>query len=437
MGTSGFREHSLPQSEKVRAGAKPANCNSANRREHRRVLRASYSGNVSANTWQINLSSTAVQALVHGNDYTVTAVVSDTAGNPATPVSATLQVRLAPPDIPTINPTNTNSLTPTLGGSLQKETAQGSLAYIALDAGDTFTVTVGAQSYSLTVGVSSNGPLSYSTSSKNWSLVLPSGVISSEGVYEVGVSVNAAGYSAAKVDISSNELVIKTTLPDVIINTVALDDRLSALEHSASVTLTGTAQDLVPGGTNNTAVGRSLSVSLNGKTYAATVQANGSWSTLVAAADIVALTDGNTVASVSYTGLYGNTQTASKTFVVDTHAPSLSLTTPADILLSASELTSFSMAYSSTDTLSTPVVSAQIVNAFNAVQTGVSLSSAGNAITGDLSSLSDGVYTVEVRSTDAAGNVTLRSQTVTIDTSVPTATIVMTDTALKAGGYAS
>ena len=131
--------------------------------------------------------------------------------------------------------------------------------------------------------------------------------------------------------------------------------------------------------------------------------------------------------------IYGNTGTASRAFAVDTQAPALSLTTPADVLLSASELANFSMAYSSTDSASTPVVSVQIVNALNLVQTGLSLSTANNAVTGDLSSLSDGVYTLEVSSTDAAGNVSLRSQVVTIDKSAPTATIVLADSALKVG----
>jgi len=394
------------------------------------------SANVNPNTWQVQVSSAEVQALVHGNSYTLTVVVSDAAGNVAMPASANLQVRLAPPDIPTVNLVNTNSLAPTLGGGIQKESSPGTFVYIPLESGDAFSVTVGSQTYSLTLGagaVSSNGPLTYNTSSKSWSLVLPVGVINAEGGYDVAVSVNAAGYTTPKVDISSNELVIKTTPPVITIDVVSGDGRLNAMEHSGGVTLSGTVTDQLSGGAINTAVGRSLSVNLNGHAYTATVQLDGSWNTVVSATDIQTLSDGNEVVNVSYTGFYGNAAVASRTIMVDTLAPSLSLTTPADLLLSAPELTAFSMVYSSTDSLETPVVSVQIVNAFNVVQTAVGLSIVGNLISGDLSSLSDGVYTLQVSSSDGVGNVSTRSQSLTIDASAPTANIVMAESALKVG----
>jgi hypothetical protein len=71
-------------------------------------------------------------ALAHGNSYSITVSVSDTAGNPATPVSDTLEVRLAPPDIPTINVLNTNDTTPVISGKAQKENPNAANTYIAL-----------------------------------------------------------------------------------------------------------------------------------------------------------------------------------------------------------------------------------------------------------------------------------------------------------------
>jgi hypothetical protein len=76
----------------------------------------SYSASVVAATapatgrvWTLNVPKADMAALAHGNSYSVTANVDDTAGNPAPASVLTLQVRLAPPDVPTVQTLNTNN----------------------------------------------------------------------------------------------------------------------------------------------------------------------------------------------------------------------------------------------------------------------------------------------------------------------------------------
>jgi hypothetical protein len=217
---------------------------------------------------------------------------------------------------------NTNTLTPTVGGEIVKVAPNNAGQYVALDTNDAFTVTVGSGSYTFTVGGSSNpAGLSYNTSTQAWSLVVPAGVITVDGVYNVGVSVNAVGYAQPKVDVSVGELTIKRTAPVVSINTLAGDGLLNIAESGGSLTLSGSVLDAVPGGALNTAVGRTVTVSLNGQSYTATVQPNGSWTATVPAADVAALSDATETVQVAFDSLYGNSGSQSRDLELDLSAP--------------------------------------------------------------------------------------------------------------------
>ncbi|MFP1496416.1 Ig-like domain-containing protein [Escherichia coli] len=69
----------------------------------------------------------------------------------------------------------------------------------------------------------------------------------------------------------------------VSINTITADDVINAAEKGAALTLSGS--------TTGVEAGQTVTVISGGKTYTASVAANGSWSTAVPAADMAALRD--------------------------------------------------------------------------------------------------------------------------------------------------
>ncbi|PUE22799.1 hypothetical protein B9Z39_16885, partial [Limnohabitans sp. JirII-29] len=297
-----------------------------------------YTGTVTtANTWSVNIPEADMNALVHGNDYALRVNAQDLAGNDALAVSQTLQVRLAPPDTPTVNVVNTNSLTPTLSGSALKLTDPNdpNSVELPLQTGDAFTVTVHGASYTYTVGGGSNpSALSYDATAKTWSLALPAGVITADGSYDVAVSVSAMGYTVAN-DISSNELTVDRVAPALSINTFAGDNTLNAQEVTGNLTLSGT--------TDTSEAGRTVNIAgLSSGTYHATVQADGSWMVTVLAADLALLTDQSTL-TASLADVYGNTASATRSLGVDKVLPVVSSVT--DDLAGTANAATASVAY--------------------------------------------------------------------------------------------
>ncbi|WP_155483877.1 hypothetical protein, partial [Trabulsiella odontotermitis] len=73
---------------------------------------------------------------------------------------------------------------------------------------------------------------------------------------------------------------IDASLPGLRVDTVAGDDIVNTIEHSQNLIITGTSEGFTAGTT--------LTVSINGKTYQASVAADGTWSAAVPAADVSA-----------------------------------------------------------------------------------------------------------------------------------------------------
>nr|WP_250997059.1 hypothetical protein [Escherichia coli] len=75
-------------------------------------------------------------------------------------------------------------------------------------------------------------------------------------------------------------MAVDLTAPVISINTVSTDDRLNAAEQQQPLTLNGST---------SAEVGQTVTVTFGGKTYTATVAANGTWALNVPAADLAAL----------------------------------------------------------------------------------------------------------------------------------------------------
>jgi hypothetical protein len=130
-----------------------------------------------------------------------------------------------------------------------------------------------------------------------------------------------------------------------------------------------------------------------------------------------ALLDGSHTVTISVSDNDGNAATAkSTTYKVDTVAPTLNVTAPADKLITATA--SLTVSGKTNDTTSSPVTVVITLNGTN--QGTVTVATDGSfskAVT-----LKEGSNTLVVKATDAAGKASSITRTVTLDTSVPKVT---------------
>ena len=130
-----------------------------------------------------------------------------------------------------------------------------------------------------------------------------------------------------------------------------------------------------------------------------------------------ALSDGSHTVTITVSDNDGNAATAkSTTYKVDTVAPTLNVTAPADKLITASA--SLTVSGKTNDTTSSPVAVVITLNGTN--QGTITVASDGSfskAVT-----LAEGSNTLVVTATDSAGKASSLTRTVTLDTTVPKVT---------------
>ncbi|EOV9963191.1 Ig-like domain-containing protein [Citrobacter sedlakii] len=271
-----------------------------------------------------------------------------------------------------------------------------------VEAGQNVTVTFGNKTYTASVDTSGN-----------WTLVVPAADLATltDGNARVEASVsNTAGNSAS----ATHDYSVDTGAPVITISTIAADDILNATEAQA---------DLVISGTTNAPAGQVVTVTIGSNSYTAQVEANGSWSVTVPAADVPALSSGAVTATVSDAA--GNTGSASHTLTVDTAAPVVTINTVAtDDIINSAE-------HGQTQLVSGAVTGAAagdavVVTINNKTYTTV-VDASGNWSIGvpaaDITALNDGTTTVSVTVTNAAGNSGSATHDVNVNTAAPAITI--------------
>ncbi|WP_312269712.1 Ig-like domain-containing protein [Pseudescherichia sp.] len=112
---------------------------------------------------------------------------------------------------------------------------------------------------------------------------------------------------------SSQAFVVDTAVPTITLNSFAGDNVVNIDEKGVSQTISGTASE----------PGRDVQVTLNGKTYYATVSPQGEWTVTVPQSDVAGLTDGTYPLTASITDAAGNPQSTTQTVTVDASAPLL------------------------------------------------------------------------------------------------------------------
>ncbi|NAJ54030.1 Ig-like domain-containing protein, partial [Escherichia coli] len=231
------------------------------------------------------------------------------------------------------------------------------------------------------------------------------------------LTVEVAGQSSAGNPVSvSHPFTVDLTAVAISINTIASDDVINAAEKGTGLTLSGSTSGIESGHT--------VTVTFGGKTYTASVAANGSWSVTVPAADLATLPDGAANVQASVSSASGNSASATHAYSIDASAPTLTINTIAsDDILNATEAGS-PLPISGTSTAETGQTVTVTLNGENytgTVQTDGSWSV--SVPPADVSALTASNYTVSAAVSDKAGNPASVNHNLTVDTSVPVVTI--------------
>ncbi|WP_424647940.1 Ig-like domain-containing protein, partial [Enterobacter hormaechei] len=355
-----------------------------------------YTTTVSVNgSWTLNVPAADLAGLTDGS-VTVTASVSDKAGNPAS-VDHTLMVDVTVPTV-TIHTVAGDDVI-NVAEHKQAQIISGSATGAA--AGDKVTVTIGGQTYTTVLDAAGN-----------WSVGVPANVISglSDGTVTVTASVtDAAGNTGS----GTHNVTVDTGLPSVSFNAISDDNVLNAVEKGQDLSVSGTSANLTEGTV--------VTVILNGKNYTATTAADGTWSLTVPAADLAGLGQASYTLNATATNGVGNSVSNTANLLVDTALPTVTINTVAgDNVINAAEV-------AAGQTLSGTVANAEAGNTVTVTIGGHSytatvqnnLSWSVNVPSDVLTALGNGSLSVTATVTNGHGNTGTGEREIAIDANLP------------------
>ncbi|MGK3732786.1 Ig-like domain-containing protein, partial [Escherichia coli] len=253
--------------------------------------------------WSVGVPASVISGLADGT-VTISATITDSAGNSSTQTH-NVQVNTAAVSLSVSTISGDNLINAAEAGSALTLSGTGT----NFAAGIVVTVLLNGKGYSATI--QNNG---------SWSVNVPAADVAAlaDGTsYTVSASAqDSAGNSAT----ASRSVAVDLTAPVISINTVSTDDRLNAAEQQQPLTLNGST---------SAEVGQTVTVTFGGKTYTATVAANGTWALNVPAADLAALGQGAQTITASVNDRAGNLGQVTHTLTVDTVAPTVTIATVA------------------------------------------------------------------------------------------------------------
>ncbi|MGU5285129.1 Ig-like domain-containing protein, partial [Escherichia coli] len=261
----------------------------------------------------------------------------------------------------------------------------------------TNTVTLNGQNYTATTDASGN-----------WSTTVPASAVGALGEASYTVTANVTD-STGNSNSASHNVQVNTALPGVTINPVATDDIINAAESGVAQTISGQV--------TGAAAGDTVTVTLGGNTYTATVQANLSWSVSVPAADIQALGNGDLTVSASVTNQNGNTGSGTRDITIDANLPGLRVDTVAgdDVVNSIEHGQALVITGSSSGLTAGTALTVEINN----VTYGATVLADGTWSLGipaaDVSNWPAGTVDITVSGTNSAGTTSTITHPVTVD----------------------
>ncbi|HAL9285057.1 TPA: Ig-like domain-containing protein [Escherichia coli] len=350
-------------------------------------------------SWSLTLPASDLTALAN-NGYTLTATVSDLAGNPGS-ASKGVTVDTTAPVISfnTVAGDDVINNVEHTQAQIISGTATGAVA------GDRLVVTIAGQQY-----------VTSTDASGNWSVGVPASVISglADGTVTISATVtDSAGNSSTQ----THNVQVNTAAVSLSVSTISGDNIINAAEAGSALTLSGTG--------TNFATGTVVTVLLNGKGYSAAIQSNGSWSVNVPAADVAALADGTSyTVSASAQDSAGNSATASRSVAVDLTAPVISINTVStDDRLNAAEQQQPLTLNGSTSAEVGQTVTVTFGGKTYTATVAANGTWALNVPAADLAALGQGAQTITASVNDRAGNPGQTTHALTVDTVAPTVTI--------------
>ncbi len=230
-----------------------------------------YSGQVQSGSWSVTVPSSDLSLLSDNGTVTVTADISDAAGNPSVQATSSFDTDFTAPSI---------TISALSDGAIMNAAEQGTDLTVSgtSDAPDGTMVTVQIARADGTVDVSgtatvTGGGWNYTAAS------LDLGGLQDNESYSVRASVaDAAGNSNSAADGFTTDF----SAPSITLDPVPTGAVLDVIERNS---------DLAVSGTTTAEDGQAVSVTLGGQTYTAVVS-SGTWSATVLSGDLAALADG-------------------------------------------------------------------------------------------------------------------------------------------------
>ena len=368
----------------------------------------SYTGDISSNSVAITIQGSDLRDLSEGT-HTITANVSDAAGNAATESSVTFVYDKTAPTI--------SSITPSWGTHLNatEDNNDGTVTVATSGVEDGQTVTIALNSKSYTGDISSNSVAITIQGSDLRDL--------SEGTHTITANVSdAAGNAATQ---SSVTFVYDKTSPTISSITPSWGTHLNSTEDNNDGTVTVA--------TSGVEDGQTVTIALNSKSYTGNISSN-SVAITIQGSDLRDLSEGTHTITANVSDAAGNAATQSSvTFVYDKTAPTISSITPNwGTHLNATEDNN-----DGTVTVATSgVEDGQTVTlGLNSKTYTGDISSNSVTITiqgSDLRDLSEGTHTITANVSDAAGNAATQSSvTFVYDKTAPTITSTSLDQSIS------
>ncbi|MEO1633754.1 MAG: Ig-like domain-containing protein, partial [Cyanobacteria bacterium J06631_9] len=249
------------------------------------------------NTWSITVPPADLAAL--GTSETITADVSDVAGNPATQATRPITVDTVPPVI-AIDVIATDDIINAV------EFGQDLPITGTTDAepGQTVTVDVNGTTYTTTVATDNT-----------WSITVPAAEVGNLDAAET-ITADVSDVAGNPAIQTARNITVDTVAPTIAIDVIATDDIINAVESGQNLPITGTT-DAEPGQT--------VMVDINGVTHTTTVLPDNTWSITVPASEVGNLDAAETI-TANVSDIAGNPAIqATRDITVDTVAPTISI----------------------------------------------------------------------------------------------------------------
>ncbi len=327
--------------------------------------------------------------------HSFTAVVETNAGNQGTMSTAYgLTLDFTAPNAAVINPVAIDNVVNAA------EKGAGIVVTGTAEAGSAVVVTWGAASKPATAtgGV--------------WSVTFASGEVPADNVSST-ISATVTDTAGNAGVAATRTVLIDSAGPSATITTVAGDNAINAAEATTGVTVTGTTEA-------NAKVALSVGA---GNIRSLTADGTGAWSYQLTAADIKAMGQGSETLSVTATDAAGNSGTAAtQGITIDTTAPVLTAFSITDASDSGIKGDGRSNVAAPTITFTAEA------GATLAIDSGSGVYVAAGTGTGSVQTLTkpspfvtDGTYVINLKATDGAGNITVRTASYNYDSSGPSA----------------